>query len=43
MTSKMTSKKNNLRKIIVRRLTVLWKLVIFWAVLREFHRKSSKM
>ena len=29
----MTSKKNKLRKIIVRRLTVFWKLVIFWAVI----------
>ena len=27
----MTSKKNKVRKISVRRLTVFWKLVIFWA------------
>ena len=29
----MTSKKNKLRKIIMTRLTVFWKLVIFWAVM----------
>ena len=45
MTSKMTSKKNKLRKIIVRRLTVLWKLVIFWAVIgfcENFTVKAQK-
>ena len=41
----MTSKKNKLRKIIVRRLTVFWKLVIFWAVIgfsENFTVKTAK-
>ena len=29
----MISKKNKLTRIIMRRLTVFWKLVIFWAVI----------
>ena len=29
----MISKKNERRGIIMRRLTVFWKLVIFWAVI----------
>ena len=41
----MTSKKNKLRKIIERRLTVFWKLVIFWAVIgfrKNFTVKAPK-
>ena len=41
----MTSKKNKLRKIIVRRLTVFWKLVIFWTVIgfsETFTVKTAK-
>ena len=45
MTSNMTSNKNKLRKIIVRRLKVFWKLVIFWAVIgfrKNFTVKAPK-
>ena len=41
----MTSKKNKLGKIIVRRVTVLWKLVIFSALIgfkENFTVKAAK-
>ena len=41
----MRSKKNKLRKIILRRLTVFWKLVISWAVIgfsENFTVKTAK-
>ena len=41
----MISKKNKLRRIILRRLTVFWKLVIFWAVIgfsKNFTVKAKK-
>ena len=34
------SKKNELRKIIMRRLTVFWKTAIFWAVI-EFRENFT--
>ena len=41
----MISKKNKLGRIILRRLTVFWKLVIFWAVMgfsKNFTVKAPK-
>ena len=41
----MISKKNKLRRIILRRLTVFWKLVIFWVVIgfsENFTVKAKK-
>ena len=41
----MISKKNKLKRIILRRLTVIWKLVIFWAVIgfsENFTVKAKK-
>ena len=41
----MISKKSKLRRIILRRLTVFWKLVIFWAVIgfsENFTVKAKK-
>ena len=45
MASNMSSNKNKQRKIIVRRLKVFWKLVIFWAVIgfkKNFTVKAPK-
>ena len=41
----MIRKKNKLRRIIMRRLTVFWKLVMFWAVIgfsENFNVKAPK-
>ena len=41
----MIRKKNKLRRIIMRRLTVFWKLVMFWVVIafsENFNVKAPK-